>query len=334
MSLSTKYPDPLVTANIYASGLLDDVLLRVVAPFRRDVQDIFGETNLWVVRYSRGGQHLKVRVHGAPEHHDQIRKLLATRAETFFESLRNVPPVSPRISKPSAPAIDVEDALENEFSDRSMVWTTYQRSHVTLGMKPWLSDDTFVALACECLARGCDLTLAAAESGGLGSLATRQKLLIELLMPALVALGLDSDEKALSYLAYHRDWLLRFFVAETAKEQQLLRHFEEKTAAIPEALESFRSVTGRLRAHPPGDRWSGALSELAAYLKKFSGRSEYDLDPFTREVSFPPAFKVLHGLANQIGMPPLQEAYVHHVLIASMEAGALSADLVDSRSAL
>lgn len=334
MSSSTRYPDPLVTANIYASGLLDDVLLHVVAPFRRDVQDISGETYLWVVRYSRGGQHLKVRVHGAPEHQDEIRTLLATRADTFFESLRNVPPASPRTSKPSAPAIDLEDALESEFADRSIVWTTYRRSHVTLGMKPWLSDDSFVALACECLARGCDLTLAAAESGGLQSLATRQKLLIDLLMPALVALGLDSDEKALSYLAYHRDWLLRFFVAETAREQQLLRHFEEKTAAIPEALEGFRNVIGGLRAHPPDDRWSGALSEFAAYLNEFSGISEYDLDPFTREISFPPAFKVLHGLANQIGMPPLQEAYVHHVLMSSMEAGALSVGLAASRSAL
>jgi hypothetical protein len=41
-------------------------------------------------------------------------------------------------------------------------------------------------------------------------------------------------------------------------------------------------------------------------------------------VTFPPTFKILHGLANQVGMPPLQEAFVHHLLLASVELPPIS----------
>jgi hypothetical protein len=41
--------------------------------------------------------------------------------------------------------------------------------------------------------------------------------------------------------------------------------------------------------------------------------------PFAADVSWPPLFKVFHGMANQIGLVPLQEAYVHHMLLAILK---------------
>ncbi len=322
--MRTPYPDPSITANIYASGLLDDVLLQVVVPFWRDAQNVSEESYLWVVRYSRGGQHLKVRIHSAPALAGKLKQALAHHAEIYFASLRDLPPASPRIGNSSLPPIDVEDKTETEFPDRTLVWTTYQRSHVTLGMKPWLKDDSFAAIACQCLARGCDLTLGAYAAGAMQSLGDRQKLLLQALLPALAGLDMDSDTRAASYLRYHRDWLLRFFIAETAKEQQLLRYFEEKAASMSAALEKFHHTALQMRSQPPTGPWPDALREFASYIAEFQGRNEYDLDPFTDDVTFPPTFKVLHGLANQIGMPPLQEAFVHHLLLSSMDLPALS----------
>jgi hypothetical protein len=322
--MRTTYPDPLITANIYASGLLDDVLLRVMVPFWRDAQKISEESYLWVVRYSRGGQHLKVRIHATPARANELKQALARHTKAYFETLCDLPPASPRTSNLSLPPIDLEDNAETEFPDRTLVWTTYQRSHVTLGMKPWYSDDSFAALAGQCLARGCDLTLDAYAAGAVQSLGDRQKLLLHTLLPALAGLGMDSDTRTASYLRYHRDWLLRFFIAETAKEQQLLRHFEEKAASMSAALEEIHHTALQMRAQPPVGPWPDALREFASYISGFQGRNEYDLDPFTDDVTFPPIFKMLHGLANQIGMPPLQEAFVHHLLLSSMDLPALS----------
>ncbi|HEY7406520.1 MAG TPA: lantibiotic dehydratase C-terminal domain-containing protein [Candidatus Angelobacter sp.] len=322
--MRTTYPDPLITANIYASGLLDDVLRRVMVPSWHDMQQISGESYMWLVRYSRGGQHLKVRVHAAPAFADELKQALTHHTDVYFKSLHDQSPAAPRISKSSLPPIDLEDKAETEFPDRTMVWTTYQRSHVTFGMKPWFMDDSFTALACDCLARGCDLMLGALAAGSLDSLADRQKLLLHALLPALAGLRLSSDSAAASYLRYHRDWLLRFFVAETAREQQLLRHFEEKAASMSAALEEFHNIGEQMLSHTPAGPWPVALGEFASYISGFQGRKEYDLDPFTDDVTFPPTFKILHGLANQVGMPPLQEAFVHHLLLASVELPPIS----------
>jgi len=291
---------------------------RAIVPFWRDLRTAaLGECYFWVIRYSRGGEHLKIRIHGAEEDREALQRLLGGRVENYLEMVRGLPPATPRADRRDVPPIDAEDELPAAPGDRSLAWTTYRRSPVSLPPSPWLDDDRFAAHACQCLSRGCELVLAEIEAGNSESKQARQKLLIKALLSGLGALGLGEPRRAVDYLGYHRDWLLRFFLDETAKEQLVMEQFEERVRHMSATIQQLRLFAPALWAQKPanaGGLWERALSGLAEYLAAFRNRDEYQLDPFTTDVTFLPVFKVLHGLANQLGMPPIEEAYVHHVV--------------------
>ena len=316
MTNAFRSPDPLLSANIYASGWLDAIIAEVIAPFGRNLHTISDQSYLWVVRYSRGGQHLKVRVHAPSEQREAIKERLNNQAEDYFAAARQLH-ASERISRPKLPPIDVEDQAAEEFPDRSLVWTTYQRSHVTLGPPVWLRDDSYVALACACLGSGCALLLDAVEAGEWQPMARRQQLLAEALLAALPRGGFDNFQHSAQYFKYHRDWLLRFFVAETAKEQEMISQFRRQARSA--TVEQLRDIARQQWADPQNTAWPRALAALSTYTAGFRGQSAFDVDPFTSDVTFPPMFKIFHGLANQIGIPPLQEALVHHLLLTATE---------------
>jgi hypothetical protein len=318
-------PDPILCANIYASGLLDDVLERVVLPYRAQLTNGAGleRCRLWVVRYSRGGDHLKVRVHGEVEQRDTLRRLLQTQVDVYLASLRDSRAAVPRIIRDNVPAIDPEDEVKPPVQDRSLVWTTYRRSHITLGGAPWIEDDHFVDLAYECLSAACDLALDAVEQGTLRAGSGRQKALIKGLLTGVAALRLGGAEQNAVYIKHHVDVLLRFFVDETAKEEQLRSHFADRL----QRGNTVAQLAGLVRAAwLDGDgvdhaaRWPAAVAALAAYTGSFAGHPEYQVHPFTSNVTFPPAFKMFHGLANQLGMQWADEAFVHNLLHGAVDA--------------
>lgn len=332
--------DPLLSANVYCSGLLDGLLAGAILPFRQALRRTSMEERclLWTIRYSRRGEHLKVRLHGDPEDREALRQLFMEYVESYLETVRDAPSETPRTGRSDVPPIDPEDELPGESPDHSLLWTTYRRSHVSLGGSPWLEDDLFVAHATRCLARGCDLVLGAvsAMDGGSGnSLGARQKLLIKALLSGLGALGLGEPARAADYLRYHRGWLLRFFLDEEGKEKQVLEHFGVQADRMAATIEQMRRIAGTIaqtqgtqkREVPeaPEDTWEGALAGLAGYTGSFQDRADradranYQVDPFTSDVTFPPTFKVLHGLANQAGLPPLEEAYVHHLVLTAVQ---------------
>ena len=320
MSSHDTYSDPSITANIYASGLLDDLIRSAIVPFRRDLRSLSEDSYFWMLRYSKGGQHLKIRVHCQAHRRDDVKEILGTHVERYLSSIAEVPSET-RISRPKLPAIDIEDQRPVEFPDRSLVWTTYKRSHVTLGTAPWVTDDSFAALAYECLAQGCGLVLDAIEAGALDSHGARQKLLLKALLSGLRALGLGFADQAADYLQYHRDWLLRFFIPETQQEQRKLEEFEEQVIAMSATVERLKAIAEEQWSSQntsSGDGWHNSLLELAAFTRRFQDCEEYQIDPFTSNVTFPPAFKMFHGLANQIGVAPLTEAFVHHLLLRAV----------------
>lgn len=319
--MTTRHPDPVLTANLYCGGLLDDALRGAVLPFWNAVRGA-EERALWVVRYSRRGEHLKVRVHGAEADRELLRDAFREHAEGWLETLRDVPPPEERAARFNVPPIDPEDEGTEAAPDRSLLWTTYRRSHVTMGSAPWTEDDEFAARFTACLAAGCERVLAAVEGPAGLQPSARQGLLLRAIVPAMGALGLER-EKAVEYLRYHRDWLLRFFMEDAEKEAQAVVTFDEQAAASGAAVERIRGLAeaGWGQGATP---WETALASLAEYTRSFQGRPEHRTDPFTRDVSFPPVFKALHGLANQVGVRPLQEAYVHH-LVLTAAAGAGSA---------
>jgi hypothetical protein len=327
--MRTPRPDPVVTANLYCGGLLDDAVTGAILPFQAAAG---GEDrcSLWIVRYSRRGEHLKVRVHADDGEAGALRELLAGHVGGWLESVREVPPPTRRVARFDVPAIDPEDEGSVAAADRSLLWTTYRRSAVTLGGSPWLEDDTFAAHAVECLARGFGRVLAARAGAAAGQGTTA---LIRALVPALGAVGFDPP-RAAAYLAYHRDWLLRFFLDEPAKADRTRATFDAQLAGAGATVERIARAVGGA-AVVDGGGWEGALARLAEYTGGYQGRAEYQVDPFTRDATFPPLFKVLHGVANQAGVPPLQEAYVHHLVLAAVESagGVRAADVAEGSAA-
>jgi hypothetical protein len=61
--------------------------------------------------------------------------------------------------------------------------------------------------------------------------------------------------------------------------------------------------------------WRSALSALIQYAEQVGDKSCYSFDPFAPNMSSPLIFKALHGMANQLGLDQLNEAYVYHLLL-------------------
>jgi hypothetical protein len=155
------FPDPLLSANLYCAGRLGEALLRVVGGFRRDLLARVGAEPgyVWVMRYAKGGEHLKIRVHGPESQRPLIRELLAASAESYLADLGAPDPSAPRRTRELAPPIDREDQTSTDYPDRTFLWTTYERSQISLGYRPYMSDDVYVALLTRCMGRGTEILL-------------------------------------------------------------------------------------------------------------------------------------------------------------------------------
>lgn len=329
--------DPVLAASIYASGQIDSLLEDAVAPFWRRFRDDFGagESYLWCLRYELGGEHLKLRVHAPAGLRPEIEKRLSEAVEPVLFRLRQKaaeasepPAATQRIPGWLPPAIDVEDGSNAPRADLALVFTQYRRSFVSLGDRPFLADDRYVALLTRCLGRGCDEVLALAADPGEG-LAQRRQLTLWLLLVSGLALRGDR----LDYLAYHRDWLIRFpllrLKASSEQGKELLKRFE----TICSRREGQREFLGRWTratwspglseapsAEPQESPFVASLRELLDYLPTFAALPDARLDPFTRELAFPVLFKLFHGLANQLGLSRFDEAFACHLLLRSAAA--------------
>src|SRR3712207_6295981 len=107
------HPDPIVTGSLYCSGCLDQALL-AMATLRNTLRELGSEDvpYLWSMRYARGGEHLKVRVHG-PSHVDSlVRETLRDAAEGLLRSVGPLPVGVERRIRPDAIPIDVDDRAE------------------------------------------------------------------------------------------------------------------------------------------------------------------------------------------------------------------------------
>jgi hypothetical protein len=327
------FADPRLTANLYCSGLLDRAIHDVVAPFWRELgQDDPDELSyVWVMRYGKGGEHLKVRFHGPEELEPLARRRLSELAGSFLAALPEPtgPPLKP--GWVGAPPIDDLDNTATDHPDRTFQWTTYGRSHVSLGGKPFLLDDQYRTLMTRCLAQGCEMVLALeVDPQGVFPHRLRQSTLLKALIAGLGALGFSPEARA-EYLAYHRDWLLRFMLpkdrrSEVEPTQQILQLFQQRLGGMAGSIPTLRQAAmaqwnpaGR---EPSRSAWGRSLSSLLEYIRPFCSDPDYQLDPFATDPAFSPVFKVFHGLANQLGLNLVDEGFAHHLLLTATAAGA------------
>ncbi len=322
-------PDPVLAASVYADRGLDGLVLGVAAPLLARLREADPGWSLWMVRYARGGEHLKLRLHGPAGGAEEARTLAAAAVEAHFAALPPADPAAERVARPDAPAIDPQDEPAGVRPDRALVWTTYRRSPVSLGPPRFLDDDGYAARITAALAAGAALVLEGLRPDDAGGMpgAARQRVLLAALIAGAGALP---PEARAGYLAYHRDWLLRFALPDDEAQEKLLAHFASRTAAGSTAEQVRRAARAQwdedgASADGPAAAWRAAVAALAAYQERFRGVP--DVDPFTAEPAFPAVFKALHGTANAAGVGMLDEAYLHHLLLAAAgePAGAVPA---------
>jgi hypothetical protein len=326
-------PDPVLTANVYCNGRLDRVVHEALAPALERLRQEEAGTPwlLWWVRYSKTGDHVKVRLHGPAERCEAARRILAEAAAAAFAVLPPAALDEPRITRSKVPSIDAEDDAVEDYPDRTLLWTHYARSHVSFGPKQLLDDDGYVARITTCLGRGAEVVLESTSLGADGAIPApaRQRTLLKVLVAGLAGTGFTAEERT-RFLAYHRDWLLRFTVVDGGKRAEVLEGFERRVEGMRPTVEQLARVSAAQWAPAAllsaGDtaeeRWRLAVASLAAYAGPFRHDPAFRPDPFTDDGAFPLVFKSFHGIANQVGLDLLNEAFIHHLLLRATEAGA------------
>ena len=312
-----------MSASIYADGLLDEVLSRVIGPYRTEAADVSGFL-VWAARSPINGEHIKVRIHGEERDRDPLKCALERHARRYFESM---PAPAPPRAKNESVQPDPDEELHESPPDRTIVWTTFRRVPILMPGAPWIEDDCFAGLHFRCLAGGLDLVLAAIAAGTFAP-SGRLGLLARALVSGLAALELAEPDQASCYLHYHRDWLLRFFLKDAHGQAEWLEESDARARRASATVSHLAALAcERWGAGMPlveGERvWTGPLADLGAYIRAFRGQAAYRIDPFASDITFPPVFKALHVLANQMGLHPLQEAHVYHLLIQAVEGGLL-----------
>jgi len=321
-------PDPVLTANVYCSNRLNDVIRNVVTPFRNELGRVGGAEAcyFWIMRYSRGGEHLKIRLHGPECWKPKAADLLAGAAASYLAGLGPPGDDEPQSQRKTATPIDLEDRVDHP--DRTFSWTTYQRSHVSLGYRPYLDDPLYVACLTRCLADGTDIVLKSFDRAGQGEVGFTllQSALLKALISGLAAVDALRTDLA-TYCLYHRDWLLRHAFKQSGglggigKLTEIIVKFNSQAETMGQGLGRIEnavaarldSVAGRDWESQPGSPWETSLRALEGALVRPES-SRCWVDPFAESWTFPAFFKVLHGFANQLGFSLLNEAFVYHLL--------------------
>lgn len=343
-SISSPVPslaDPIVTANVYCSRHIDDLLRDAVAPFRSAMRDeLNGEGFLWFYRYGKRGEHLKLRLHAPESRREALRASLEQTLSRFLQAIADAPPVE-RISKSALPPLDVEDAPSEDSPDRSMIWTHYQRTPVIVGDSIYTRDDRHMALFTRAAAASADFLLGEVlpASREPTYLQRRQNSFLKLVIAAMAATDFAAATWPV-YFTYHRDWLIRHLVTQSplgvdaaALHAEIDGHLQKVRGTLPVLAAIMEAERAEARdgvaASGPLAAWTTAVREFFAYVTGYRGRPEYNRDPYTDDHTFLPLFKLLHLCANQTGLRISNEAYLHHLLlhaaVASVEDPAATA---------
>ncbi len=259
-----------------------------------------------------------------------LQDSLGKAMSDFLESVSNAPPVE-RISKSALPPLDVEDAVAEDYPDRSLLWTTYRRSPAIIGDPAYARDDRHVAYFTRALAASSDFILGEVVGGSKDPayLRRRQNSFLKLVITGLAVTDLSPAAWSV-YFTYHRDWLIRHLVTNAplgAEAATILAEIEGQIDKARAALPALARIMAaqRAAASEQGDAggllgaWSVAVRSSFEYVQSYRGRPEYNCDPYTDDHAFLPLFKLFHACANQFGFRISNEAYLHHLLLQATQ---------------
>lgn len=325
------FVDPVLTANVYCNRRMDPLLSGAIAPFWRAVREQYTQNCFfWLFRYGKCGEHVKLRFHGSEDFAGSVRSLLPAHLDRFFADPASDPDPENWLSKSAIPPIDEEDEAEEDYPNKSLLWTHARRSPVLIGAHVYLADDRHVDLFHRAQAAATEIVLDVLIPGlGRPDFSKhRQSQFLKMLLAAFSALDFDVPQW-IDYLTYHRDWLIRTVVANATVEvitpESILAELDQRVEGMRSAVAGLSGhvLRGASGAAAPGDdpfgRWGASIASLHEYVKGYRGRPEYDQDPYTRDFAYLPLFKALHGAANQFGFRLSHEAYLNHLLLKAAE---------------
>ncbi|GMU07989.1 lantibiotic dehydratase C-terminal domain-containing protein [Corallococcus caeni] len=321
--------DPALSANLYCDHHLDALLQQAIAPFWSELREDghLRHAALWFTRYTRRGEHLKLRLHLPVERVPWARERLEAAAARFFGSLKDVP--LPERNPPSfAPPIDVEDQPTTNAPDRSLLWTTFRRSPVVLGTERYLQDSRHAGLFAQALSASAEvvLTQLMPEVPRPTYARKRQSLLIQMLIAALGETAFTAAQWQ-AYLEYHHGWLLRHLLSNkessTFTRESILAEFDQRALQMQPAIDALSATMAVELKQGPGSvppdhelsDWRTSVRAFFQHAATYRGHADYDVDPYTGDFAFLPLFKLLHGCANQFGFRVNNELYTHHLLL-------------------
>ncbi len=305
---------PTASANIYCDGHLDAALAEVIVPIWRRARDKSADrVALWLMRYSRGGEHLKIRLHGPPEFTTSITAEFEEAAEQFFERMPPSDPERTRRTNDQIPAIDAEDAVAEPHPDRTLLWTDYRCPPGHMGPAPLSSFPGFARSYTAALAAATDIVLERTESAGAEPLGsnTRVSLFASFLLTLAAVPGLNGSEA----LAHHRDWLLAGAKSDAASALSFMnKRMSAQTGQLDALRLRWQAVTqGQLIPGFAG--FTRALEDHVAFCLEALGASEIaQLDEAEARQVFGAVARILHNVANLLAIDLSNEIYFCHLL--------------------
>src|SRR4051794_34311879 len=325
---SLDFPDPILTANVYCEGSLDQLIWGTLAPLWARHQAV-GEHRgsfLWFARYRRGGEHLKIRFHGSPAAREAFQPVLAADIQSFLDHLPGEAATDDRDCQPGQFPVDPEDQCTTAYPDRSLLWTSYQRQPGIMGRQPMSDDLLHTPLFTRCLGYGSDIILKSCRpdsQGGLVSDARRLSLALKLFVAAWSSLDLPSAKKV-EVFRYHRDWLLTSFNLDVT---QICAALDRRLQSRPETLAGLRALLdtgGEPEPESAADDdsfglWQSCFAELFHYTVQRANDPDFLQDSFLKDQVLATVFKLLHAHTNQLATGLLNESYLCQLLIRAGE---------------
>jgi|GEM_PF-4063822 len=303
---------PILSASIYCHGFLDELLREVILPFWKVTKTVIPQSRLWVIRYARGGQHLKIRFHVPVEVQVTTAARLEDAVDRFFSGLPAPSGVERDIAA-HLPPIDPEDHAADLRPDRSLLWTRYRFLPELIGAEPLSAAPGFEAVFVRCRAASTEVTLDWLDDLETGEIPMRKRmaLALQLFLAAVCGVHPQAETRA-RYLIFQRDWLLRV----SPDREQTLVLLERK---VDEVLAKHSALGPLFTATFPQDgvlgSWYRAVGDLVRFcLDQLKRQDLSELDSASENLIYFAICRVVHNAMNLTAIGLLNEAYLCHLL--------------------
>jgi hypothetical protein len=313
-----RFPDllPVISASIYCHGFVEGLLREVIVPFWKSTKTTLPQSNLWVIRYARGGQHLKLRLHVPADEHVACAARLQDVVEMFFAGLP-APSECERDAAAHLPPIDPEDSADGLRPDRRLIWTRYRYLPELIGAEPLSAASGFEAAFVRCLSASTEVVLDWLDTLGNKDLSSgrQMNIALKLLLAAVAGIHPYPETRA-HYLAYQRDWLLRV----SRNRELALALFEYKAGTFSAQQTTLGAL---LTGTPPCDGalgiWSRAIGDLVRFCLEQVGQQDLStLDQESEQLVYFALSRLVHNAMNPTAIGASNEAYLCHLLRSAL----------------